>query len=393
MMMMTMMRQATTQLPRRRTFLVLSLFIFVQWVAIPSASILGATNDDTEGEASLVLRSEVTVASNVLRLRDLCDMAQANDVAQAFQDMPLAPTPPAGKTQSWSKDDIAKMLALRGLETARIRWSGPQMVQVTRAQGKAQSQGVATASAIAPARPSTSKPNQPHDFAPAFTNPVSITQAERVVTAAIESYLQLKTGAQGKWRIKPSIPPQHANALMQRRQIVSVAGGQEPWEGNQKFSLLLRTTEGEIIVDVEAEIRLPMMVVAAKGPIARGRVIQDTDLVWLALQPASRIDPEDCFTDFESVVGKQLRKAVSTQQPIRSKDIGAPFAVQVGDSVTIAVLAGSVRVESFGRAIESGAIDEMIQVEVMPQKKKIAARVVAERRVEVIAGSSSPLAP
>lgn len=385
--------QATASMSGRKTFLVLFLFFFAQGVAMSSAFTLGAMEDENEGEATLVLRSEVTVASNVLRLRDLCDMDQANDVARAFQDMPLAPTPQAGKTQTWSKDDIEKMLALRGLETAKIRWSGPPVVQVARAQGDVHTQGVATASAITPARPNTNKPNQPHDFSPAFTNPVSITQAERVVTSAIESYLQLKTGTQGKWRIKPAIPPQHANALMQRRQIVSVAGGQEPWEGNQKFSLLLRTTEGESIVDVEAEIRLPMMVVAAKGPIARGRVIQDTDLVWLALQPASRIDPEDCFTDFESVVGKQLRKAVSTQQPLRSKDLGDPFAVQVGDSVTIAVLAGSVRVESFGRAIESGAIDEMIQVEVMPQKKKIAARVVAERRVEVIAGSGSPLTP
>jgi flagella basal body P-ring formation protein FlgA len=115
--------------------------------------------------------------------------------------------------------------------------------------------------------------------------------------------------------------------------------------------------------------------------------------VWLALPPASKISPEDCFSDFESLVGKQLRKAVSTQQPIRNQDVGDPFAVQAGESVTIAVLAGSVRVEAYGRALESGAVDEMIQVEVLPQKKRVAVRVAAERRVEVIAGSGTPLNP
>jgi hypothetical protein len=42
--------------------------------------------------------------------------------------------------------------------------------------------------------------------------------------------------------------------------------------------------------------------------------------------------------------------------------------------------------------MESGAIDETIQVEVLPQKKRVAARIAAERRVEVIAGSGGTTA-
>jgi flagella basal body P-ring formation protein FlgA len=109
-------------------------------------------------------------------------------------------------------------------------------------------------------------------------------------------------------------------------------------------------------------------------------------LVWLSLPPASKISPDDCICDFDQLVGKQLRKSVSTQQPIRNQDVGAPFAVQAGESVTIAVVAGAIQVATQGRAMESGAIDDTIQVEVLPQKKRIAARVTAERRVEVIAG-------
>jgi flagella basal body P-ring formation protein FlgA len=376
--------------PRRRIgqpigrFLAVLLLIASLPAFNASASFVGMDGDENS-KAAVTLRSEVAIASNVLRLRDICDMTQSNDVAQALQDIPLGPTPRAGITQSWTRNDIAKVLALRGMDPESIRWSGSDAVQISRTESTIQANTVAMASAVAPVLSDKSKINQQHDFAPAFTTPVSITQAERVVASAIESYLQLKTGAQGKWRIKPSIPPQHANALMQRRQIVSVAGGKEPWEGSQKFAILMRTPDGESVVEIEADVRLPMMVVAAKGPIARGRVLQDSDLVWLALSPASKISPDECFCDFESLVGKQLRKAVSTQQPIRIQDVGDPFLVQAGDSVTIAVLAGSVRVEAYGRAIESGAIDEMIQVEVLPQKKRVAARVTAERRVEVIA--------
>jgi flagella basal body P-ring formation protein FlgA len=351
-------------------------------VAVCSITVSIAHADELDEPISLVLRSDCQIASNVLRLRDVCDLSQSNATSQALADVPLAPTPRMGTKQLWTRDDITKVLSLRGMDPKSILWSGAETVQVLRSQSAA----VAKASASQPATSLETQRVDHREFSPAFTTPVAISQAERVVTSAIESYLQLKSGSQGKWRIKPTIPPQHANALLQRRQIVSVAGGQEPWDGNQRFALLLRTPEGECIIDIEAMVRLPAMVVAAKGPLARGRILKDTDLVWLSLPPASKISPDDCICDFDQLVGKQLRKSVSTQQPIRNQDVGAPFAVQAGESVTIAVVAGAIQVATQGRAMESGAIDDTIQVEVLPQKKRIAARVTAERRVEVIAG-------
>lgn len=356
---------------------------------------------DEDGEAlRLVLKNEVTVHSNVLRLRDVCDVDQSGEWAKSVQDVPLAPTPRAGIVQSWTREDLAKFLTLRGIEPASVRWEGSEVVRVLRDQLDSPQQDVVPASAIrtapSPARGTSSDgasldEASSRDFAPAFVTPVTLSQAERVVASVLESYLHLKTGAQGKWTIKPTIPPKHASDLAQRRQIVSVAGGEAPWEGHQRFSLLMRTSAGESVIDVEADVRLPMMVVAAKGPLAKGRILQESDLVWLALPPNSKMNPEECFTDFESLLGKQLRKSVSTQQPFRLAEVGAPHAVQTGDSVTIAVLAGSVRVEAYGRAIESGAIDDMIQVEVLPQRKRVAARVVSDRRVEIIAGGPGPI--
>ena len=349
-----------------------------------------ASPEDPQDEVVLFLRPETATASNVLRLRDICDMSQSNDAANAMADIPIAPTPRIGTPQAWTREDVIKVLSIRGMDPKSIRWSGSDTVNVVRTPNSSLVKASASQSSTSQASASSLEPRTDHrEFSPAFTNPVAISQAERVVTSAIESYLQLKTGSQGKWKIKPAIPVQLASALLQRKQIISIGGGQEPWEGNQRFAILLRTPEGESIVDIEAEIKLPMMVVAAKGPLARGRILQETDLVWMSLPTASKISPDECISDFDQLIGKQLRKAVSTQQPIRNQDVGDPFAVQAGDSVTIAVLAGSIRVEAHGRAIESGAVDEMVQVEVLPQKKRVAARVAAERRVEMIAGSGA----
>ncbi len=341
----------------------------------------------------LTLRETVTLDSNVLRLGDLCAFPPGDDAAASLEDLPIAPTPRVGITQSWSRDDLEKCLTLRGVASDNIRWLGADSVRVQRGAASenfpSQTTGLDSTrlrSAPPDAAQVDSSALSTAEFTPAFMTPVSLSQAERVVISAIQSYLQVKSGGAGKWGIQPKIPAQFAKDLMQRRQIISIAGGNPPWDGQQTFSLLIRTADGETVVDVPTEVRLPDLVVAAKGPLARDRVIQESDLVWLALPPASRISADECFTDLQAVIGKQLRRAVSTQQPIRVTEVGEPFAVHTGETVNISVYAGSVRVESFGRAIESGAVDDVVQIEVLPQRKRIAARVVSERSVEIIAG-------
>jgi flagella basal body P-ring formation protein FlgA len=327
----------------------------------------------------LVLRGDVETTSNVIRLRDLCQMEGTEESSESLGDLPLAPSPRAGFIQAWSRAELERTLILRGVPLDGIRWSGADEVRVRRAEGTSpvQAREASIPSAV-----------EPKEFSPAFTTPTVMTQAERVVASAIEAYLQLKTGTDGKWGIRAQVPPQHAKELLQRTQIVSIAGGQPPWDGHHKFTLLVKTRTGEAAIDVEAEVRLPDMVVAAKGPLAKGRVLQESDLVWLALPQNSKITAGECFPEMESLIGKQLRRSVSTKQPFRHSDVGEPFAVQAGDMVMIAVLAGSVRVETHGRAVESGALDEIVQVDVLPQRKRLAARVVSERRVEVIANGA-----
>ncbi|MFN9715466.1 MAG: hypothetical protein ACK57G_16905, partial [Planctomycetota bacterium] len=138
--------------PRRRIgqpigrFLAVLLLIASLPAFNASASFVGMDGDENS-KAAVTLRSEVAIASNVLRLRDVCDMTQSNDVAQALQDIPLGPTPRAGITQSWTRNDIAKVLALRGMDPESIRWSGSDAVQISRTESTIQANTVAMASA------------------------------------------------------------------------------------------------------------------------------------------------------------------------------------------------------------------------------------------------------
>lgn len=383
-------------------------------VSVCAISSSAMSDEPSPALLRLSLREEIKIQTNLIRLSDLCELTGSDEMVQSLGDLPIAPSPRQGVQQRWTRVDLEKAISLRGISAKAIRWSGAEAVQVQRvprlenAPLRAEP-AVQTASAQTPVvnmdvRASQSGPRNPlgpiaeslpavpqeqrAKFTPAFTTTVSTSQAERMVVAAIESYLQLKTGGNGKWGITPHVPTEIAPLLMQRRQILGVSGGEAPWDGDQQFTLLVRTPQGETTVDIHATVRLPDMIVAAKGPLAKGRVVQESDLIWQALPPTSNISSDECFSDFESLVGKQLRRSVSTKQPIRRSEVSEPSVVQAGETVTIAVIAGSVLVESPGRAVESGAIDDVIQVEVLPQRKRVTARVTAERRVEVISNGA-----
>ena len=134
-------------------------------------------------------------------------------------------------------------------------------------------------------------------------------------------------------------------------------------------------------------IQLPEMVVSANRPLAKGYVLKEEDLDWIPFPPGAKFGADDCFKNVEALVGQQLRRSMSTQQVIRMNEVGPPTLIQVGDVIQVEVVSGAVVVGTQGRAIESGGMDDLIQVEIEPNRNRVLARITNEKTVEVVASS------
>ena len=373
------------------------------------------SKDKQTVKIELLLRTRAECPSNLLLLSDLVNVQGAEALVQQVVDLPLAPAPRIGNDQIWTREDIEKALALRGLSADMLRWGGAMVCNVRRIEGpriENRSPKVADGNNFTNAPPTsrlighqallngklTPVPQvaahlketiDKSQFTTAFTTPATITQAERVAASAIENYLQNKTASAGRWNIRVSMPTEHAMMFVQRRQILGVAGGQPPWEGKQDFVFLIMGPIGEQSISISATVKLPEMVVAANRPLSKGYVLREEDLVWIPMPRGLTYGPEDCFSQTEAIVGQQLRRAMSTQQVIRMNEVGPPMIVHVGDLVGIGIVSGGVTVETNGRAIESGGLDDLIQVEIQPHKKRVLARVTGDRTAEIIANGAA----
>ena len=359
-------------------------------------------------KVELLLKSTSECPSNLLLLADLVGIKGSDALVQQLQDLPLAPAPRLGNDQTWTREDIAKSLALRGVSSDMIHWQGSTECRVRRIEGE-RTESLAASKTSLNVQPvgfqqptdvtdnvkldaSTNKKTiDKSQFTSAFTTPGNVAQAERTAALAIQNYLQTKTSSTGNWNISVQVPTEHVNIIMQRAKILGIAGGQPPWEGRQEFTFLLKGPNGEQSVIIPATVKLPEMVVAATRPLAKGYVLREEDLVWIPMPRGLNYGPEDCFAQTDPLVGQQLRRAMSTQQVIRLIEVGPPTIIHVNDLVGIDVVSGEVNVRTNGRAIESGAIDDLIQVEVQPQRKRVLARVTGDRTVEVISNGSGNL--
>jgi len=352
----------------------------------------------------LMLRADAECPSNLLLLSDLVHIQGSDALVQQLVDVPLAPAPRIGNDQTWTRSDIEKSLSLRGISSDLIRWQGAMDCTVRRVEGQRTGRSIsknfdednstATPLSVQPAGHQEPIENKSvglidkTQFTTPFLTPTTVSQAERIAAAAIENYLQTKTASTGRWEIQVQLPSEHAKILTQRRQILGIAGGQPPWEGKQIFIFLIKGPGGEQSIDIPALVKLPEMVVAANRPLAKGYVLRDIDLTWIPMPRGLNYGPEDCFSQTDLLVGKQLRRAMSTQQVIRLNEVGPPVIIHVGDLVAIGIVSGGVTVETNGRAIEPGAMDDLIQIEVQPHRKRVLARVTGDRSAEVISNGT-----
>ncbi len=325
----------------------------------------------TSGD-QLVLQFKVspTVDSQVVRLQDLVEVVSWG--ARAKEDLlsfPLGPAPQVGNTQDWTSRDLIRNLELRGVDKAKIGWRGPESVRLFRKRE--------TASPVQPASAETKK------LTPAFLNERLFAQAEANLIQATREYLWLQSDERTPWRIALRVPNELANSLAQRRNILSVGGGGEPWIGPQKLTYLVKHGNEELELIMTVDVELPTTVVVANRAIRRDEVIDETCLEYAALPERLESEADQYFSDMSELVGKQMRRAISTGVPIARGLVGEPNVISSGEIIEIESVSGNIVVKTAAKALSGGAIGELINIELIPSRKRLAATVAGPMLVRI----------
>ena len=304
---------------------------------------------------------------------DLIEIVSGNSLTlEKLLAAPLGPAPRPGGKQDWLAQDILEHLALRGIRTETISWTGATAIQLT--------------------HESVPQVRQPEIPRSQDIHPRRIEQATRILQQSLADFLTLQSGEKNDWRMNFRLPLQYVSALQSRSNIVSISGGEAPFIGTQDFVIKLQTSSlaqsQAFEFSLPVEVSLPPMIVAAVNPIRRDEVLKARLLKYIPLPESLSKDESSYFTQMDELIGKRLRQSLSTNQPIPRQHIGEPLVIQRQEMIEVESVAGQVTVRTQGKAMENGAVGDLISVELIPAREKIYATVVGPLRVRVLAVSS-----
>ncbi len=124
--------------------------------------------------------------------------------------------------------------------------------------------------------------------------------------------------------------------------------------------------------------------------INRGDLIKASDLV-MERRPRSEVG-NDAVTGEAYAIGRAARRALRASQVIRQSDLMKPEIVQRNDTVTIFFEAPGIMLTVRGKAMDSGAEGDVINVTNVQSKRAVQATITGPGRVTVSISSREPAA-
>lgn len=224
----------------------------------------------------------------------------------------------------------------------------------------------------------------------AVSGPPATAAAEGVpstlprVRADLEAFVQERIEDEGaivEWPELRAFDFDVSQATGEVRTVLST-GSAEPFRG--RVAVAVELYVGELLVKravVSPYVKVLDRVVVSARPLARGRVIDEADLVLANRDRAT--SPGDAVRGIESLVGQRLKRSVAGDQLVREGDVEVVPRVERGDRVTLMLQHGPLLIQVMGRAQETGAVGDWIRVVNLDSKRELSGRLDQEGRVHV----------
>ncbi len=312
------------------------------------------------------LREKATAKSALVTLGDVAEISEVDeDTVSKLKRITLAPAPAPGRNLRINLDRVRRELTLRGIDQSNISFLGSSETLIIHQRLQAKSRSAMQGD--------------------------QLEKVQQSLVSSIKKYLQSRSADLNTIHVEIS--------LEQARQIapfyvwgspIDVRGGQSPWTGAQQFQIqFIDRNNQSRNIPLFCKISLKQQALALKLGLPRGKVIRESDLIWVT--PDYSLETKPVFTKLEDVVGTETIKNIRAQRPIHPEDVRQLPLVKRNDIVAVTARVGGVSVRRYCRSHGEGAKGQFVTLTPIDGKAKVTARVSGFREAEIVI--DSPLLP
>lgn len=146
------------------------------------------------------------------------------------------------------------------------------------------------------------------------------------------------------------------------------------------MALAVASLWGATAVAAEATpntVELPVLT----SPKAMNDVITEDDLVMQEF-PSNRVKG-DMLRDSTQIIGQAAKRQLSAGKPLRLIDLRREYLVKRGENVSLIYRNGALEITATGKALENGALDDVIRVTNNASNRTVDAKVAGPNQVEI----------
>jgi flagella basal body P-ring formation protein FlgA len=310
--------------------------------------------------AEIRFRQQAQCGDQVVRLGDVAEIISVDRrEREALRAIELGPA--SLTRQTLYAREVQDRLAAQGVKLVNHEFSGAAAILL---------------SPIADARSTAER------------QPISKSAANLARTAAadaITAYLKGAADADEDWTVEIDLTAEQLRLISGQRAKLSASGGRAPWNGPQTFTLTMPRSGGGLSFTVAAEVRSAPRVVVAVNAIARGERIRAGDVTMDRVKSSS--PQRITFESLDEVVGKEAARTIAVGQTLDNQSVRSPLLVKRGDVVDVFARAGGVQVSTKARAREEGSHGDLINVDLLSDRRPLIARVCGIQEVEILAAA------
>jgi flagella basal body P-ring formation protein FlgA len=316
----------------------------------------------------VILRNRVEARGSVVLLGDVAEIKTDDETLRnQLAATPLIPTPAAGTQQYLRLAEIRDLVASRGVDVRDMRFGGTVVVAVT----------------PEPAAGAATAPERRQPVRPVIRTEQEIQLAAERFNVAVKQYVQQQTGHE-LWNVKVEGDSKLVDFTERLGDSIRLSGGEAPWTGRQRLTLLGPANEPLTLVYARVE-RLEMAVFAIQ-PIKRGDLIRRSDV---ELRPHLGALPSQSALSLDAVVGHEAVQGIRPDSIVQTNQLRSPVIVRRNERVSVRARAAGVSVQTYAMAQQDGGMGDLVMVQSLASKERYAARVIGIRELEIFTAGAS----
>lgn len=317
----------------------------------------------------ICFRPSASVSGSTVLLKDVATVSGPDaETVKRLEQTVLGPAPAPGRNTRLEFEEMRSRLEATGLSAVDTNFSGAAAVVV---------------SSVKPVVPMT---RQPKRRARVDVSQSQVERAQKIMTQSVRQSLRATRRDTGNLFLDVVVDPADVSVILAHATDGFELGAVDPRNIDpQIVQVRAQDAEGRAVrFKIQCVVSEKPRVPVLTRSLTSGEVIREDDLAWKQVENA-----EGALTKIEEIVGKEAKKGLRADEPLRGDDVRSIPLVRSNDIVTGIWQKGGIRISAQFKAKSDGGKGDVITLVQLTGREQVLARVTDVHEAIIVAADTA----